>query len=311
MGIIMLTTNNTNTANDVKSISLLEMYNSPLGCCMVPANDGFRLLREAGADVLDPGQYIGDGELFRAPHMGHVIVGERGTIVSATPMALGKDAPTVVSKQINGDGYRVISDHYGCESYRVCRLVASLWVPGYNPAAGADEVDHLDGDRANDNADNLEWVTHAENIRRSYQRGTRRARRKWTPDDIVLLLPRYPGAGRTLITEARNVSRITGSTNVSHCLTYGDRCGCGDYYVVPVPVDLVTYLRTPIAARTSCMDTYNAMMDRVNHIGKDPRTDHAQLCEDVDYIFGAFWIRTLDDLRADPTWYHAADKGVA
>ena len=300
---IMLTTNN------AKTITMLELLESPLGRCIVPDNQGIRLLIHSTADYTDSAQYIGRGEIFRLPSQGLVLVGNRGTIVSATPQARALYRPTIVAQQVNGDGYNVISDHYGCLSFRVCRIVADAWVPGRDPA-GANEVDHVDGNRGNDAAENLEWTSHSENIRRSYQR-PRRPRRKWTPDDIVLLLPRYPGAGRTLITEAGNVASITGSTNVSHCLLYGDRCGCGDYYVVPVPADLVTYLRTPIAARTSCMSVFNALLDRVAHIGKDPRTDHAQLCDDVDYIFGAFWLRTLDDLRADPTWYHAADKGVA
>ena len=49
----------------------------------------------------------------------------------------------------------------------VHRLVAVLFVDNPNHY---DEVDHKDSDRMNPRADNLEWVTRAENIRRIYER---------------------------------------------------------------------------------------------------------------------------------------------
>lgn len=305
MGIIMLNTNN------AKTITMPELWNSPLGCCVIPDNYGFRLLLQAGANVSDPAQYVGGGELFRIPAQGLVIVGEYGTIVSATPQALAKDAPTIVARQINGDGYRVISAHYGCESFRVCRLVASVWVPGRDPGSGVDEVDHLDGDRGNDRAENLAWVSHAENIRRSYQRPNRRPRRKWTPDDLVILLPRHPGVGNghMIITEARYVSRITGSTNVSHCLTYLDRCGCGDYYVIPVPRGMVLYMHNPdYQHRGMYRYLFQRLLERVSTIGNDPRTDRQTAYAEVLTTFGSFWNITLDKVKASPYWY---SEGVA
>ena len=48
-------------------------------------------------------------------------------------------------------------------------LVARLFVPNPN---NLPEVDHLDGNRSNPSADNLEWVTHLENVRRSVRNGT-------------------------------------------------------------------------------------------------------------------------------------------
>lgn len=49
------------------------------------------------------------------------------------------------------------------KSVRVHRLVASLFVGGRTEARN--EVNHKDGDRGNSRADNLEWVTHVENMR--------------------------------------------------------------------------------------------------------------------------------------------------
>ena len=288
------------------------MLATALGRCIVPANYGFQLLLDADGDPCDSAHMVGGGELFRIPSQGLVMVGQHGTIVAATPTATAKPHPTIVAKQINRDGYYVVSDHYGCETHRVARLVASVWVPGRDDSAGKSEVDHVDGDRRNDDAANLEWVSHSENIRRSYQNPNRRPRRKWTPDDLVLLLPRHPGvgSGHMMITEARNVAAITGSTNVSHCLTYQDRCGCGDYYVIPVPRGMVLYMSHPDPAhREMYRYLFRRLLERVTSIGNDPRTDRQTAYTDVLSTFGTFVTITLDKVKASPYWY--ADKGVA
>lgn len=55
----------------------------------------------------------------------------------------------------------------------VHRLVAESFIP--NPL-NLPDVDHLDSDRMNPRMDNLEWVTHEENIRRAYERGNHEGR---------------------------------------------------------------------------------------------------------------------------------------
>ncbi len=50
----------------------------------------------------------------------------------------------------------------------VHRLVAKYFVPNPNNYS---DVDHLDSNRMNPSADNLEWVSHEENIKRAYARG--------------------------------------------------------------------------------------------------------------------------------------------
>lgn len=229
-----------------------------LGRCIIPGNYGFRLLLAADGDPCDPAQLVGGGELFRIPSQGLVMVGQHGTIVAATPTAADKPYPTIVAKQTNGDGYHVIGANYGCDSMRVARLVASVWVPGRDDAAGISEVDHVDGDRANDDAANLEWVSHSENIRRSYQRPGRRPRRQWTDDDVVLLVPRCDGGaevnyGQPLLVYASDVAAITRSSNVSHCLTYGDRMSCGLYFAYLVP----RIWLHPDGAEIADVDAYN------------------------------------------------------
>ena len=48
------------------------------------------------------------------------------------------------------------------KNYRVHRLVAEAFCPGHD--AEHDQVNHKDGNRSNNRADNLEWVTQSENI---------------------------------------------------------------------------------------------------------------------------------------------------
>ena len=56
----------------------------------------------------------------------------------------------------------------------VHQLVALAFCEGYKEGL---EVDHLDGDKTNNRSDNLEWVTHQENVQRSWDRGDREYQR--------------------------------------------------------------------------------------------------------------------------------------
>lgn len=53
-------------------------------------------------------------------------------------------------------------------SSRVHRLVASTFIP--NPE-NLPEVNHIDGNKLNNNVDNLEWVSRSENIRHALKKG--------------------------------------------------------------------------------------------------------------------------------------------
>lgn len=67
----------------------------------------------------------------------------------------------------NKDGYSVCSidvPEKGWRTVRVARLVALAYIP--NPD-NLPEVNHKDYDRTNSNVENLEWVTHADNVKYS------------------------------------------------------------------------------------------------------------------------------------------------
>lgn len=60
----------------------------------------------------------------------------------------------------------------------VHRLVAELFVDGYRDGY---VVDHIDGDKTNNMASNLEWVSRSENNRRAYNLGLNERKKKDTP----------------------------------------------------------------------------------------------------------------------------------
>ena len=73
-----------------------------------------------------------------------------------------------VAQTDNGNGYKIVSlSNFGRKNHYVHRLVAELFVDNPN---GCDYVNHLDYDKSNNSADNLEWATAAENVQYSAER---------------------------------------------------------------------------------------------------------------------------------------------
>ena len=56
------------------------------------------------------------------------------------------------------------------------RIVAQAFIP--NPQ-GKPQVNHIDGNKLNNNADNLEWCTNEENVRHSWENGLREGNIRW------------------------------------------------------------------------------------------------------------------------------------
>ena len=99
-------------------------------------------------------EYIYDDMLYKVSNYGRVF-GKRKEL----------------SQRINVEGYiEVTMGRVGSKRtrVRVHRLVAILFVPNYD---NLPEVNHIDMDRKNPRADNLEWVTHQQNISHSHMNG--------------------------------------------------------------------------------------------------------------------------------------------
>lgn len=94
---------------------------------------------------------------------------------------------------LNSDGYPCFGGGVPVHLY-----VAHAWVPGYFEGA---EVNHKDFDRTNYHADNLEWVTHADNIQYTLDynydvvcessRGENNGRSNFTEDQIREIRRKY------------------------------------------------------------------------------------------------------------------------
>lgn len=99
------------------------------------------------------------------------LVTPEGVVYSRKP---GCDHP--LAQSISDRGYpRVYLQINGKKKVmKIHRLVAELFVP--NPD-NKREVNHKDGNKRNNNADNLEWCTRSENLKHAYRTGLRKSRK--------------------------------------------------------------------------------------------------------------------------------------
>ena len=78
-----------------------------------------------------------------------------------------------LKQQRTPSGYLVVGitvSPYKKITKSIHRLVAEVYIPNTYKLS---DVDHIDGDKDNNNVTNLRWLTHGENIRHSYKLGNR------------------------------------------------------------------------------------------------------------------------------------------
>jgi len=80
----------------------------------------------------------------------------------------------ILSTWLNNKGYRrvTIYSNRKRKHLKISRLVAEAFLP--NPL-NLPEVNHKDGNRQNDNVDNLEWTTHRDNVLHSFRSNKRKS----------------------------------------------------------------------------------------------------------------------------------------
>lgn len=122
------------------------------------------------------------GRMYKVSNYGRII-GARGEL----------------KQRLNRDGYCEVT--VGADdnrnSIRVHRIVAKLFVEG--ETKDRNEVNHIDMNRANPRADNLEWVTHQENVKHSHKqgayreigRGTKNPKCKLTEDEVCKIREKF------------------------------------------------------------------------------------------------------------------------
>jgi len=82
--------------------------------------------------------------------------------VKSISILTGVERP--IKLRLDKDGYHYMTIKN--KAYRVNRLVAQAYIPNVH---NKPFVNHIDLNRINNNVDNLEWVTHSENMKHSYK----------------------------------------------------------------------------------------------------------------------------------------------
>lgn len=84
-----------------------------------------------------------------------------------------KEGKILNNKEVDNIGY--VRVKIAGKRYRIHRYIAELFVP--NPE-NKPEVNHIDGDKTNNRADNLEWTTRSENQKHAYKLGLQKPSEK-------------------------------------------------------------------------------------------------------------------------------------
>ena len=99
--------------------------------------------------------------------------------------------PRLMKLSVINSGHRQVHLTHGPEHkhFLIHRLVASAFIP--NPEDKSD-VNHIDGNKANNRASNLEWMSNADNQRHSVSAGLRRLgashhKSKLTDSDVTAI----------------------------------------------------------------------------------------------------------------------------
>ena len=125
------------------------------------------------------------------------------------------------------------------KKHSVHRLVALAFLPP-PPSEMHTQVNHIDGNPANNRADNLEWVTRSENIRHSYD--TNAERKSNAPKRSKPVLGRQHGSEEEWVEyeSANAAARALGvdSGSVSNCCNgRGKRAGDYEFKLAPLAED--------------------------------------------------------------------------
>ena len=133
---------------------------------------------------------------------------------------LGRTGLFIKAKQYNNNGYLYCGIKYkdGIATKRVHRLVAEAFIP--NPE-NKEQVNHIDGDKTNNNVNNLEWCTASENTKHAFDNGLA-INAKGIFDSQSIQINKYNLEGKLVCTygsmrEASKNSNIALSTIFNQC----------------------------------------------------------------------------------------------
>lgn len=146
-----------------------------------------------------------DDELWREwPQDPRIKVSNEGHVVSYK-----RGAPYRLKVGHTHNGYQRVSADL--EQRLVHRLVAETWIPNSN---NYEEVNHINGDKDDNRVENLEWVTHSENMRHAFRTGLKKHTGGRKPTPI-----RIPETGEVFESIHECARRIGGDpSHISDCL---------------------------------------------------------------------------------------------
>jgi hypothetical protein len=96
-----------------------------------------------------------------------------------------------------------LSKNGNITTFRIHQLVAEAFIP--NPD-GKPCVNHKDGNKQNNTAENLEWCTHSENNRHAFRTGLSKPKRKLDDRAIKAILDAKGKVSCTVLAEIHGVS---------------------------------------------------------------------------------------------------------
>ncbi len=118
------------------------------------------MIKETWADVKGYENYYRVSSFGRVKSLERVVVHGDGTRTIKETM--------LVNILDNGYNHVSLSVQGRATKIRVHRIVATAFIPNCN---NKDTVNHIDGNKTNNNVNNLEWATIGENIRHAHKTG--------------------------------------------------------------------------------------------------------------------------------------------
>lgn len=162
---------------------------------------------------------------FQSIGFAEYMVNEHGWVINLSKHPNSKPN---VRKYVDKDGYAIIhaSNKKISKTFKVHRLVAKAFVKGFSEGL---VVNHKDGDRLNNHASNLEWISPLENERHARQVlgkrcvGEKASRSKLKTKDILKIRELYvarvlnqPQLAKKFQVSQSQITRIINKRNWSH-----------------------------------------------------------------------------------------------